>query len=230
MLNYNISKVKDEKYRDLFYLIFLSILNNCSRKRKTWNLGYLADNCLPNLDRDVDVLKLYKQKIKLLYKRKDFLPQNIENNVQCIESDILNCKISGVNLVVTSPPYPFAVDFIRYHRLALYWMEKEVEKLSTSEVGARNKRNKKNCEEEFFIQMEKIYLHVMKMILSGGYWCMTIGDTTRQHSKINFVDWTIDLFLNNGWELEKRSFRYLKQQTMAQKRIKTESVLIFRKK
>ncbi|MBQ3642606.1 hypothetical protein II906_11890 [bacterium] len=229
MLNYNILKIEDTKYRDLFYLILLSILNNCSRKRKTWNLGYIADNCLPNIDRNVDAIKLYKQQLDFLIKRKDFIKQASNNTVECIESDIMKTNITGVNLVVTSPPYPFAVDFIRYHRLALYWMGKQVEALSNEEVGARNKRNKKNCEKEFFNQMELIYLHVMKMVKSNGYWCMTIGDTTRCHVKIDFVSWTIKLFEDNGWKLVKKSYRYLKQQTMAQKRIKTESILIFQK-
>lgn len=229
MLNYNIINIEEEEYRNLFYLILLSILNNCSRRRKTWNLGYIADNCLPNMDRKVSPIKLYEKKINNLNTKKDIIKSNITNTVKCIESDIINCNLSGIKLVVTSPPYPFAVDFIRYHRLALYWMGKPVEELSSQEVGARNKRNKKNCEIEFFEQMEKIYLHVMKMVEKNGYWCMTIGDTTRCHEKINFVQWTINLFENNGWELSKKSFRYLKQQTMAQKRIKTESILIFKK-
>lgn len=230
MLNYNIQLITEKKYKELFFLILLSLLNNCSRKRKTWNLGYLADNCLPNMDREVNVIKLYEKKLKLLKNRRDFLKNDCKNTVQCIESDILKTNISNVDLVVTSPPYPFAVDFIRYHRLALYWMGRQVEELSAEELGARNKRNKKNCTEEFFTDMEKIYLHVMNMVKIGGYWCMTIGDTTRKNEKINFVDWTVLLFERYNWELIKKSFRYLKNQTMAQKKIKTETILIFQKK
>lgn len=227
-LNYNISKIKDEKYYNLFYLILLSCLNNCSRRRKTWNLGYIADNVLPNIDREVDAIKVFKRKLSLLYKRTDWL-RNINTSVTCIESDILNTSFKNINLVVTSPPYPFAVDFIKYHRLTLYWMEKKVETLSNQEVGARNKRNKKQAIKDFFDEMEKIYLHVMKMVKTNGYWCMTIGDTTRQKEKINFVDWTICLFKDNGWKVEENSFRYLQNQTMAQKRIKKEAVLVFKK-
>lgn len=73
MLNYNIYNIEAEEYRDLFLLLLLSILNNCSRKRKTWNLGYLADNVLPDQDRKVDVTKLYRTKIRQLYERKDFI-------------------------------------------------------------------------------------------------------------------------------------------------------------
>lgn len=229
MLNYNIYNIEAEKYRNLFLLLLLSILNNCSRKRKTWNLGYLADNVLPDQDRKVDVIKLYRTKIRQLYERKDFI-KNDTYIVRCIESDVLKVNdVKNVDLIVTSPPYPFAVDFIRYHRLALYWLGKPVEELSSQEVGARNKRSRKNALNDFFNEMEKVYKHIMKMVRKDGYWCMTIGDTTRNQEKINFIDWTIDLFEKNGWILEKRSFRYLKQQTMAQKRIKTESILIFKK-
>lgn len=227
-LNYNISKIEDKKYYRLFYLILLSCLNNCSRKRKTWNLGYIADNVLPNMDRDVDPVVIYKRKLSLLYKRTDWL-KNLSNTVKCIESDILDANFDGVDLVVTSPPYPFAVDFIKYHRLTLYWMEKKVDNLSDKEVGARNKRNRKQAIDDFFIEMEKIYLHVMSMVKKDGYWCMTIGDTTRQKEKINFVDWTIELFKKNGWKVEENSFRTLQNQTMAQKRIKQEAVLVFKK-
>lgn len=229
MLNYNINKISEEKYRNLFYLILLSILNSCSRKRKTWNLGYLADNVLPDIDRDVDVLKIYKRKVKELFKRKDFL-KNISNSCRCIESDVLCVKdVNNVDLVVTSPPYPFAVDFIKYHRLALYWMEKPVDDLCDKEVGARNKRNRKNALNEFYEQMDNVYKNIMSMVKINGIWCMTIGDTTRNKEKIEFVDWTIKLFERNGWKLLKKNFRYLKQQTMGQKRIKTESVLVFQK-
>jgi adenine-specific DNA methylase len=148
-INYKIESIKEENYRNLFLLILLSILNNCSRKRSTWNLGYIADNVLPNIDRKTDPLKLYKQKINQLYKRKDFI-KNVNNTVKCIESDVtLVHDVNNIDLVVTSPPYPFAVDFIRYHRIALYWLEKPVDELSKSEVGARNKRNKKNATEDF---------------------------------------------------------------------------------
>lgn len=229
MLNYNISAIKDEKYKNLFYLILLSILNSCSRKRQTWNLGYLADNVLPNKDRIVDPTKLYKQKITRFYKRSDIL-KKVQNNVMCIESDVLNVNnVENADLVVTSPPYPFAVDFIKYHRLALYWMEKSVDNLSYKEIGARNKRNRKNALNEFYQSMETVYKHIMNMVKINGIWCMTIGNTTRNKEKINFVDWTIKLFEKNGWVLEKKTFRYLKQQTMAQKRIKKESILIFKK-
>ena len=229
ILNYRIKKIQEEKYRNLFLLILLSILNNCSRKRKTWNLGYLADNVLPNEDRNIDVMKAFENKLKQLFKRTDFL-ENENIAVQCIESDVNDVNLSNVDLVVTSPPYPFAVDFIRYHRLSLYWLEKNVETISNKEIGARNKRNKSNAEEIFFYDMEKTYIHIMKMVKPGGYWCMTIGDTTRQKKKINFVNWTIDLFQANQWELISNNVRDLQQQTMAQKRIKQESVLIFRKK
>lgn len=228
LLNYRINAITEEKYRNLFLLLFYSIINNCARRRKTWNLGYLADNVMPNEDKLADVFKLYRQKIKALYKRTDFLTV-VSTQAKCIEADIMHVPLQTVDLIVTSPPYPFAVDFIRYHRLVLYWMNKPVEKLSAQEVGARNKRSRKQATEDFFREMEAIFIFLMDRVKKNGYFCMTIGDTNRKKEKISFVDWTLDLFRRHGWVVEKKSYRYLKQQTMAQKRIKTENVLVLKK-
>lgn len=194
-------------------------------------MGYLADNVAPNQDNNINALNVYKGKLKQLFARQDFIATNNLCSVICVESDIMNFSIeSPADIVVTSPPYPFAVDFIRYHRLALYWLEKNVEEISDQEVGARNKRNKRNALSDFFIQFEKIYIHIMKMVKDGGFWCMTIGNTTRQKQYIDFIGWTIELFEKNGWVLVSNEVRNLTQQTMAQKRIPTENILIFQKK
>ena len=70
----------------------------------------------------------------------------------------------------------------------------------------------------------------MKMVKDGGFWCMTIGNTTRQKQYIDFIGWTIELFEKNGWMLVSNEVRNLTQQRMAQKRIPTENILIFQKK
>jgi hypothetical protein len=77
--------------------------------------------------------------------------------------------------------------------------------------------------------MGKVYIHIMNMVKVNGYWCMTIGNTTRQKEKIDFINWTVDLFEKNGWKLIKQETRKLQQQTMAQKRIKSEGILVFKK-
>lgn len=130
---------------------------------------------------------------------------------------------------MTSPPYPFAVDFIRYHRLSMYWLQENIEQLTRQEIGARNKRNKKGNLSLFFNEIEKSFINIMRVVRTDGYWAMTIADTTRNKVKIPFIDWTINLFYEHGWILVEDRIRELQQQTMAQKRIPEEHILVFKK-
>jgi SAM-dependent methyltransferase len=223
-----ILEITEIRIRDYFYLVLLSILNNCSRRRATWNLGYIADNVMPNKDNFIDVRDVFISKVRK--NLENSLPVITElNKSLCFEMDIMDFECHGINTIVTSPPYPFAVDFIKYNRLALYWMEKPVDELSKREVGARNKRNRAESLDLFFTEMERIYLHIMEMVVDEGYWCMTIGNTSRDKKKIYFVEWTIDLFQKYNWVLIENEIRDLKNQTMAQKRIPQEHVLVFKK-
>lgn len=226
-INKKINSIKVEKYKNLFLLILLSILKNCSRNRETWNIGYIADNCLPNKDKNINVYNTFERKCKTVIK--SINEEEYQNSSKCILSDVKLINNLSVDLVVTSPPYPFAVDFIKYHRLALYWLGENVNVLSEKEIGARNKRSKRNSTEEFYDEMYKVYIHVMKMVKKNGYWCMTIANTTKKNEKIKFIDWTIQLFESNNWLLVEDKTRELQHQTMGQKRIKTESILVFKK-
>jgi len=224
-----ILQVDKESYRDLFKLCFLSLLNKISRRRKTWNLGYIADNVMPNMESKYTLKKEFIKKIQSLQNKQD-LSINSAASSEVHNMNLLDYETMGeFDGVITSPPYPFAVDFIKYHRLPLYWLNSDVEKLSKKEVGARNKRSRKTSIDDFYNDMKIIYQKIMNDVKADGYWCMTIGNTTRQRQKIEFKEWSIELFEKNGWTLIEDTERCLKKQTMGQKRIPTENMLVFKK-
>ncbi|MCE4949900.1 MULTISPECIES: DNA methyltransferase [Staphylococcus] len=230
-LKNSIDKIEEDAYRDFFLLCFLSIAKKVSNKRKTWNIGYIADNVLPNMESKLKALDCFKQKVQ-----KEIIKMgNYEDNSERVETSIIKKDISKyrlnktIDMVMTSPPYPFAVDFIRYHRLSMYWLQEDIEKLTSLEIGARNKRNKKNNLQLFFNEIETSFINIMSSVKSDGYWVMTIADTKRNKTKIPFVDWTINLFFENGWILVDDKLRELKNQSMAQKRISSEHILVFKK-
>lgn len=226
---FNINEIEEEKYRDLFILMFLGILNKTSRRRKTWNLGYIADNVMPNLDSKADPLKEFEKKYKYVIKNnKENI--DIKSKVECYNINAKDYKDNRkYDAVITSPPYPFAVDFIKYHRLQLYWLEKPVDELFKEEIGARNKRGRNIEVDNFFDDMELTYKNIMDIIKPGGYWCMTIGNTKRKKEKINFIDWSIRIFEKNGWKLIENKTRELKNQTTGQKRIPFENIVVLQK-
>jgi len=46
-------------------------------------------------------------------------------------------RLSAVDLVVTSPPYPGVYDYLDQHRMRLRWLELEASRFSKTEIGAR---------------------------------------------------------------------------------------------
>lgn len=225
-----ISLITDDVYKNIFEVALSSILKTCCNKRKVWNNGYIADNVLPNIESKINLRNAFIKKIayfKSAYKELENL--NLDN-IRVIKSDIIKYNnINEFDMMITSPPYPFAVDFAKYNRLSYYLFHEDLDAAVKDETGARSKRNTKNCVEEFFSEMQKLYIHIMKMIKIGGYACMTVGNTHRNNKKIDFVNWLIELFEKNGWILLENSERQLKKQSMPQKRIPVEHILVFRR-
>lgn len=224
-----IELITDTSYRELFEVVLSSILNRVCNKRDTWNLGYLSDNILPNKASSLSVKKEFERKCRWLIPAIKEITYFV-NNAQVLHADAATFQsVQPFNLIITSPPYPFAVDFARNNRLSYYLFGENIEEATTAETGARNKRNKKNCESEFFAEMQKIYLNLFSLVREGGYFCMTVSDTKRKNRQINFVHWLIDLFQTYNWSIAENNIRQLQHQSMGQKRIVEEHLLVFQK-
>ncbi len=228
-----ISKIKSNDYRNVFEVLLSSILKTVSNKRSIWNNGYIADNVLPNKKYTGDALKVFRNKYYALKKSYIELVSALPNRVGNVSIQLSNIIDYSPNeqfdLVITSPPYPFAVDFVKYNRLVYYWFGWDVNKKSEEETGSRTKRNRSNAVEDFFNEMELVYKHIFSLVKEGGYFCMTVADTHRNKSKVSFVEWLYRIFCENGWNLVADDIRQLECQSMAQKRIQYEHKLVFKK-
>jgi hypothetical protein len=213
----------------LYEVVLSSILNKVCNKRETWNLGYLSDNILPNKESKLSIRQEFIKKTKWLLSAVSEI-NGIKNlsTVICGNSKLFTCE-EKFDLVITSPPYPFAVDFARNNRLSYYLFQENLDEASQNETGARYKRNKKDCERLFFEEIKDIYLNIMNCIKIDGYFCMTVADTKRKNKPIYFVAWLKDLFLENGWIIEEDAIRTLERQSMGQKRIPEEHLLVLKK-
>lgn len=224
-----IQNIKETQYKELFEVVLSSILNRVCNKRNTWNLGYLSDNILPNKENNKSLKNEFLKQCKWL------IPaiketEHLQNKATIIQTNAATFQSTEpFDVVITSPPYPFAVDFARNNRLSYYLFNQDIEKATLEETGARNKRNKKNCEIEFFNEMQQIYINIMSMLSIGGYFCMTVSDTKRKNQQINFVQWLIALFESNNWSIAEDTIRQLQHQSMGQKRIIEEHLLVFKK-
>ena len=228
-----INKIENEKYKVIFEVLFSSILKTVCNKREVWNNGYVADNILPNKEYHGDALKVFSSKYKQLVDSYEELNDKGINKEYTPK--IINCKIqefkssTKFDAVITSPPYPFAVDFVRYYRLSYYWFGKDVDEFTKNETGARNKRKYKTAVNDFYEEMETIYKHIFSLVKINGYFCMTVADTQRKKIKISFIEWLNEIFSKSGWILVSDKKRKIESQSMGQKRIPVEHKLVFKK-
>ena len=228
-----IEEIDNPEFKVIYEVAFSSILKTTSNKRETWNNGYIADNVLPNKIYTGNPFKLFNRQIKIYqkkYKELDDTLENIESKAHVVHSSIQDyISDRKVDLVVTSPPYPFAVDFAKYNRLSYYWFGVDVNEVAEKETGSRHKRNRKDSTNVFFAEMEVIYKHIFSMVKLNGHFCMTVSDTHRNKKRIYFYDWLVKLFEANGWKLIESNIRELENQSMAQKRISEEYLVVFKK-
>ena len=227
------TKDRDEDVFRFFQVAFSSILKTVANRSYKWNWAFIGDNLLPKIDKYVDPHKYFFSTAKrMVSSMREFGDAKTNQPIEIIQADTRNLSQhlnTTINLIITSPPYCFAVDFNRYYRLSYYWFGWDINKHRDIEIGARSKRGRKDAVDVYFADMEKSIKELYEVVLDGGYCCFTLGDTKRDNKTIAAVDRSIELALGEGFKLINNSYRELSKQSMPQKRISKEAVLIFQK-
>jgi len=224
---------KNSDIFDFFQVAFSSILKTVANRSEHWNWAFIGDNILPKLDKYNNPNKYFNNTLeRMISGMKDFQKSKTKNWTKVLKmntKDISKNIKKKVDLIITSPPYCFAVDFNRYYRLSYYWFNWEIDKNRDVEIGARSKRAKKCGIDDYFSDMEICIKEFYQVLNKGGYCCFTLGNTKRDNKEINAVERTIEMCLKEGFKLVEHTYRELSKQSMAQKRIPKEAVLIFKK-
>lgn len=158
--------------KDNFTKLFLEVMVSsnlralCSQT-KSW--GHIADNVYPKQFEDKSPLPQYKKWLSIL---KNSLNKVIlddgcpDKGVQywCSIHDWTSTKTLGdmpdreANLMVTSPPYADAIDYIFSQKLSFYYFgytENSISMLCSKEIGARRKRTKSNSRNTWATQLSE---------------------------------------------------------------------------
>jgi len=162
----NINKIWDkintsniDSFSKILCITMLSAnLRRNSSQIKSW--GHLSDNVYPKEFEYKDSNYLCSQWLNRI--RKKLLKTNIDNDINNNNNDIrvwikeIDWRTSKtkditftnqISLLITSPPYADAIDYIRAQRLSFYLLgfsDEKIDKLAINEIGARRKRTKKN--------------------------------------------------------------------------------------
>lgn len=159
---------------------------------------------------------------------------------EVIEANILDLNprqiSTPVGLVVTSPPYPNAYEYWLYHKYRMWWLGFDPLAVKELEIGARAHFFKKNhhTAELFETQMNATLTLLDKVLVRGGYVCIVVGRSKIHGRVIDNGSMIYDLGQRLGLlpvaKLERQMNANRKSFNLSHANIKTESVLVLKKK
>ena len=191
----NLIVADEHKNKEVFYvrkLALSSILKQASSQ--PGHFTYVTDNCKPQVLVYKEAKKLYLDKVRqIVMSANEFIMQyKLTNKMNTIIKNIDSTKIvtgdarqlnwidkASVNLVITSPPYLCAQDYIRTMRLTnLFFPDEEsFNQTPKFEIGPRSKRRRKSDEvvPEFYEDMNIVFSEIKRILVPKGYFCLIIG-------------------------------------------------------
>jgi len=173
------SDCENDSVKLLFFSMVSSNLRAICSQNKSW--GHIADNVYPKEFIYKDVKTQLRKWLKTL--KTNILKVKFENNTK-IEgirywAEIYNWNSSKgteskpdniPKIIITSPPYGDAIDYIFSQKLSLYFLgydENALNSLNTKEIGARRKRFKSDSRDKWAAEMSEAAVKQSKYISDG---------------------------------------------------------------
>lgn len=143
-------------------------------------------------------------------------------NSNALDLELENNSIDGV---ITSPPYSFAIDYVKNDEPQLKYLGHNVNELKSKMIGLRG-QNKDERLSNYFQEMEKVCYEIHRVLKNGKIFIMIIGSNTNQTGGIRLENSIIASCRKIGLELVKSILKPIKgmKNTM-----RDEYILFFKK-
>ncbi len=170
-------------------LAFLSILKVVSSQRG--HFSYVTDNCKPAelkyynaviayldmLDRIQRACVDFKRQYKVLNRIGDINAVSQQSIIR--QGDARNCTFlldDSVDLIITSPPYLCAQDYVLTMRLNNFFFPDEgFTNLPFTEIGPRRLRTRPGIVDAYFNDMSLVLNEMFRVLKCNAYFCFVIG-------------------------------------------------------
>lgn len=137
----------------------------------------------------------------------------------------LRIDSNSIDAVVTSPPYSFAIDYIKNDQVQLEYLGHDIGFLRNQMVGLRGKTVNEKLE-IYFSDMDEVCHEICRVLKPNKFFIMIIGSNTNQTGGIRLEENIINYCEKVGLNLVKKILKPIKglRNTM-----KDEWILFFRK-
>lgn len=229
-------------------LAFSAILKSASSQ--PGHFTYITDNCKPRALKEKDAITLYAEKIEqIMLAAKEFLIQysftysmpQLRSSLSEIQIKIGNAKnldwitTESVDLVITSPPYLCAQDYIKTMRLMNLFFKNE-QAFSNDykeEIGPRRMRkgNSSSVVSTFYDDMNSVFNNIHRVLRNDALFCLIVGQgKAKITEKYNVIDDLSRMAQNEcHFELLFQHTRKIGNRVIQVGGVDTEDILIFKK-
>lgn len=186
------SIAEDEAGRSARKLAFTSVLKDASSQRG--HFTYVTDNCRPSKLVYRDAYSLYLNKlerirlsISALVRQFFVINGDTADLGSLLEDSVIHkgdardmswiCDDS-IDMVMTSPPYLCAQDYIKTMRLInMFFEDADFDNAVVNEIGARNLRrsNREKVISQFHSDMQAAFREVKRVLRPDKYFCLVLG-------------------------------------------------------
>ena len=214
--------IQDERQQVVLSLVLPSILTTLSSQNKGW--AYIADNVKPKTDelRQKNVFDQFKTAIKALLgdienqvkSLADTYPAYYQNTAwtrrvvtgSIVNSDLIN---DSIDLIVTSPPYPRMIDYVKSQRLSFYFSELNFRDYVESETGARYRRTRHDALTKYEEQIGGVNRKMLNLLKVGGFLCLVLPDYNDDDDRKAVIEKIVKWYSGNGLTEISKIGRYI---------------------
>lgn len=189
--------LKDENYL-IKKVAFSSILKSCCSQRKHYT--YITDRCFPKELIEIFALEKYESQLQFIKDSSNMFKNNYQiinsnewknNSGSIYVKDARNMgdiKNDSIDLIVTSPPYLGCNDYLKSMRLTnLFFNDYNIDEIRNDEIGARWKRKRDMAEENYLSDMKNILYDLKRIIKTGKYIALVMGQGKGRVRTIDIV-------------------------------------------
>lgn len=244
-----ISEIKGVRERNLLMLILGGSLISLSKRvsRGVMHWGWIADNVKPHED---DLLKtspfqeLNRRVARLVTFMRATGSHDLlqKENSEVFAHDWLaqtqakQSIVKPVNLLITSPPYPYSIDYTLALRLTHYLRNEQSDPVRTQEIGARYKRKRKNRGEQYLRELSLALGKASTPVIKGGRAVFVMHNPSEYSNVIamtddEWCDYLVDS-MTGDWSFVEFGYRRCEQRRVvnAKQQERSEFVAVFERK
>ncbi|MGZ5547227.1 MAG: DNA methyltransferase [Nitrososphaeraceae archaeon] len=239
-LLHKISDFTNSSFLKLFFygMISANLRALCSQN-KSW--GHIADNVYPKTFIYKNVIAQLSKWVNLF--RNNLMKVSVElppiPNTICYwaeikdwssVNDLENLPPTGAKIIITSPPYGDAIDYIYAQKLSMYFLgydDEKITRLCMQEIGARRKRFQPNSRNNWATQLADVAVKQSKFVINTGFYVTILPH--KNHGREIGINMMKDSLKENGWSLVFERDRSINQKKTRQSwtSIKQETINIF---